>query len=198
MDFSVIYQLRNKRYWWLDVLLYLAISLLIATIFCWLVFMVKANMEKKEVKKVYDSLLTVGTPEQKAQEKDVLNYKRKIADFNNIFKNHQFASNIFAFMSKQTMPYIWFKQFSLDKKSSAVQLTGETDNLDNLSRQVANLERNEYVKKIGTLNSSVGTNSKINFSINLLLDPKIFNYIADTSIKSTTSSTAEELINTNE
>lgn len=197
MDFSVIYQLRSKRYWWLDVILYFAVSLLVATIFCWLIFMVKGNLEQEKAKKIYDNLLTVGTADQKAQEKNVLSYKKKISDFNVIFKNHEFASNIFAFMREQTLPYIWFKQFALDKKNGLVQLSGETDNLDFLSRQVSSLEKNSYVKKIGTLNSSIGTNTKINFSLNISLDPKIFGYVADTAIEKTTSETLGEVIKNN-
>lgn len=188
MDFSIIYQLRTKRFWWLDVILYFAVAVLVATIFCYFIFSIKVGFEEKAIQDISDKLLQVGTQDQKAQEKEVLNYIKKINDFNSIFSNHQFASNIFAYMQQQTMPYIWFKQFSLDQKNASVQLTGEADNMDNLSRQVANFETNPYVKKVGTLSSTAGTNTKLSFNVNLSLDSKIFRYVADTTGISTTTS----------
>jgi hypothetical protein len=181
MDFSTIYQLRNKKYWWLDAIFYFAISTLIAMIFCYFIFSIKVGMEKKDISKEDAALTTVGTPDQRSYEKNVLEYQKKINDFNNIFKNHQFASNVFAFMQDETMPYIWFKQFSLDPKNSAVQVSGEADNMDNFSRQVAVFENNNYVKKIGLLNSTVDKTAKIEFNLNIALDPKIFNYLTASS-----------------
>ena len=182
MDFSVISQLRAKKFWWLDVMLYFAVSLLIAAGFCYFVFSVKSGMIKKQISDAASSLDTVGTQEQKAQEKQVNDYIKKINDFNNLFKNHKFVSNGFAFMQNETMPYIWFKQFGLDQKGASIQLSGQADNMDNFSRQVANFEKSKYVKKVGMLNSTVGSDGKISFSVNLTLDPKIFTYIADLSL----------------
>ena len=163
-------------------MLYFAVSLLIATAFCYVIFIIKVSMLKTQISDVTTSLNTVGTQEQKAQEKQVFDYIKKINDFNNIFKNHKFASNAFAFMQNETMPYIWFKQFALDQKAGSIQLSGQADNMDNFSRQVANFEKNKYVKKVGSLNSTVGADGKIIFSTNLTLDQKIFNYIADLSL----------------
>lgn len=184
MDFSILNQLnqlKSKKFWWLDVILYFVISLLIATIFCYIIFSIKSSLQQEEIKKVTANLEKVGTVEQKEQEKEVLSYRKKIADFNTIFKSHQFASNIFAFMQAQTMPYIWFEQFALEQKTGSVQLSGEADNMDELSRQVQNLEKNEYVVKLSGLNSTISPNSKVKFNFSLLLDQKIFNYISDTS-----------------
>lgn len=177
MDFSIIFQLRSKRFWWMDVILYFVIAVLIATGFCYLLFMLQIGIQQQELKVATENLKNVGTQDQKDQEKSVIGYRKKINDFNNFFKNHSFGSHIFDFMQDQTLPYIWFKKFSLDQKNSAIQLSGEVDNMDNLSRQVANFEKNENVKKVALLSSTVGTTGKIDFNINLILDSKIFKYI---------------------
>ena len=111
MDFSVIFQLRTKKFWWMDVIFYFVISLLVATILCYLIFLTKNILQKEDIK-TETKLQTVGT-ETKNKKKDVITYRKKIADFSRLFKNHEFASNVFAFMQRQTMPNIWFKQFPL-------------------------------------------------------------------------------------
>jgi hypothetical protein len=195
MDFSIIFQLRNKRFWWMDVALYFVIAVLIATGFCYLLFMVQIGIQQQELKVADENLKGVGTQDQKDQEKVVIDYRKKINDFNNLFKNHSFGSHVFDFMQDQTLPYIYFKRFSLDQKSSSVQLTGETDNMDNLSRQVANFEKNENVKKVGQLSSTIGTSGKIEFNVNLILDSKIFKYIPAVvpPVENTTLPTEENL-----
>ena len=178
MDFSVIFQLRTKKFWWMDVIFYFVISLLIATVFCWLIFLFKNNIQRKDMQDAENALNTVGTKNQQAHESEVVNYQKKIGDFSSLLNNHEFASNAFAFMQSQTMPNVWFKQFSLDQKNAGIQLSGESDGIDAFSGQVAVFEKSKYVKNIGTLNSSLGESARIEFNINLLLDKNIFNYLA--------------------
>jgi len=177
MDFSVIFQLRNKKFWWMDVIFYFVISLLVATIFCYVIFLVKDSFQREDIKKETALLQTTGTQSQKDEEKSVITYKAKIKDFSTLFNNHQFASNVFAFMQSQTMPDIWFKQFNLDEKNASVQLSGESDDMDGFSRQVATFENEDnkkYVKSIGTVSSSLGQSSKVEFNINIALINNIF------------------------
>jgi hypothetical protein len=143
-------------------------------------------------------LKEVGTNEQKSEELQVINYQKKINDFTSLFVNHQFASNAFAFMQKQTMSNVWYKQFALDRKGAVIQLNGETDDLDSLSRQVADLEKNEYIKNIGSISSTVGDSARSDFSYNLTMDPKIFTYIANMSIVSEASSTDQQATQQNQ
>ncbi len=172
----------------MDVIFYFVVSLLVATLFCWLIFSIKNNMQGSKIQIEQKALLTVGTDQQKEHEREVVNYKGKINDFSNLLKNHEFASNVLAFMGTQTMPNIWFKQFALDEKNDEIQLSGEADNMDAFSRQVATFEGNKYVKSIGTLNSSLGGVARTEFAINLVLDQNIFGYISgESSIIQTTT-----------
>lgn len=180
MDFSVIFQLRTKRFWWMDVIFYFVVSLLIATIFCYIIFLIKNTIQREDIKKMTVALETVGTEQQKEYERSVISYQKKISDFAKLFKNHEFASHVFNFMQEQTMPNIWFKQFSLDRKNKKAQLFGEADDMEAFSRQVAHFEKNEYVKNVGTLNSALGEFARVQFNLNLALDSEIFSYVPET------------------
>jgi hypothetical protein len=193
MDFSVIFQLRNKKFWWMDVIFYFAISLLISTVLCYVIFLTKNIFLVNDIKKETEALLTVGTYDQKNQEKDVIDYKKKINDFTVLFKNHEFSSNVFALMQTQTMPNIWFGQFILDEKNNAVQLLGEADSMDAFSRQMVSFEKNKYIKNVVTLNSSSGESSRISFGLNLALDKNIFDYFSEMAAVLSGSNLLEQL-----
>ena len=160
MDFSVIFQLRTKKFWWMDVIFYFVMSMLIATVLCWLIFLIKNNIQRADIEKETEALLTVGTKSQQAQEAEVINYRSKISEFTDLLKNHEFASNAFAFLEAQTMPNVWFQQFSLDEKNASVQLSGESDSFDSYSRQVAAFENNKYIKDLAGLSSSLGASAR--------------------------------------
>lgn len=177
MDFSIFYQLRTKKIWWVDVVFYFVISLLISAIFCYLIFILKIYLQEKEIKNLDAATETVGTDIQKDHEKTVFNYQKKINDYALLIADHEFASNVFGFLEKDTLPNVWFSSFSLPTKQNQVDLSGEAENMDALSRQTAAFEKNEFVKKVNLLSSSVGDLGKVNFSLSLLLDSKIFNYI---------------------
>jgi len=180
----------------MDVIFYFVISSLVATIFCDVIFMVKNNLTRADIQEQSAKLGTVGTKLQKEHEKEVIQYQTKINTFTNLLKNHTFASNSFAFLQMQTMPNIWFKQFSLDEKNRAVQLSGEADDLDAFSRQVAAFEKNIYVEKMTTVNSSLGGTSRISFNISLTLKDNIFSYIFNQTYGLGKTTTVEEVPST--
>jgi len=183
----------------MDVIFYFVMSLLIATVLCYVIFSVKNSFLASDIRKEGDALKTVGTDEQKQYEQSVINYQKKISDFSGLMKNHQFASNVFAFMQQQTLPDIWFNQFTLDEKNSAVTLSGESDSMDAFSRQVAGFEKSKYVKSVGTLNSSLGDSARIEFNVDLALDQGIFSYLADmTPISETTTSLEQSVTQGNQ
>lgn len=184
MDFSVIFQLRTKKLWWMDVIFYFVISLFIAVVLCYLIFLIKNSFLRQDIIKEIAALETVGTEQQREQEESVINYQSKIKDFADLLNNYEFASNVFAFVQAQTRSNVWFKQFVLDKKSNTVQLSGEADDMDTFSRQIATLENEDnkkYVKSVVTLNSVLGASARMNFTINLMLDQNIFSYLSNTS-----------------
>jgi len=177
MDFGIFYQLRTKKIWWVDVVFYFVISLLISTVFCYLIFISKIYLQQKELENLDQAILTVGTDAQKDQEKTVFGYQKKINDYALLINKYEFASNIFGFLEKETLPNVWFSKFSQPTLQNQIDLAGEAENLDALSRQTSAFEKSEFVKKVSLLNSSIGELGKVSFNLSLALDPKIYNYI---------------------
>jgi hypothetical protein len=202
MDFGIIFKLRTKKFWWLDVILYFVISLLIATILCYIIFFVKVGMQKKTISDLEVATEAVGTGQQRENEKEVLFYQKKIADFAELIKNHQFASSVFGFMEEKTASRVWFNLFNLNRKDAIVGLSGETGDIDVLSRQIAVMEKSEYVKKVSLLNSQINSTGGIKFNLTLKLDPKIFSIIPPSlmipSIEGTTTPSSQPVLQNNQ
>jgi len=176
MDFSTILQFREKKFWWVDAIFYLSASFLIAAVFCYVIFSVRTSMLKSEIESQTKLMETVGTTQQKEYEKEILGYQKKINSFKSFLKNLKFASSAFTFMEDQTMPYIWFKNFSFNAQSNTITLSGEAEDMEIVSRQINKFEKNEYVKSIGQLNFSIGQGAKTQFNVSLAMDPKWFSY----------------------
>lgn len=180
MDFGIFYRLKlNNKAWLIDVVFYFSASLLIAAVFCWLIFILKIYIQNKTISDLDIKIQQVGAEDQKNQEKDVLKYKKKINDFALLAENHKIASNVFDFLQKETLPGIWFDKFGLQTSQGKIALSGESENLDALSRQVLKLENNELVKKVDVLSSSVGSAGKINFELSITIDQKVYDYITE-------------------
>lgn len=177
MNLSTILQLRTKKFWWLDIIFYFVISLLMATVFCYLIFVIKIGMQKKTIKDLEVATEAVGTGQQRENEKEVLFYQKKIEDFAGLIKNHQFTFSVFSFIEEKTLANVWFNLFNFNRTDASVGLSGEAGDIDILSRQIAAIEKSEYIKKVSLINSQMNSNGSVKFNLNLSLDPKMFGVI---------------------
>jgi len=184
MDFRAIFQLKDKKFWWMDIVFYFAISMLIAVVFCYLIFIIKNNIQRSQIKEEEAKIAEVASEQQKIDEEEVILYKKKIGDFADLLENHEFSSHAFIFIEQHTLADVWFKNINMDEKNRKLQLAGETANMEALSRQVAVFEKNEYVEKIDLLNSSLTDSASINFNLSLILNQEIFSYMPESQDES--------------
>ncbi|MDP2741116.1 MAG: hypothetical protein Q8O66_00290 [bacterium] len=195
MAFKTIYQLKTKRLWWVDVLLYFSISLLVVTVLCYFIFNVKNSSQKESIKELNTALESVGTSQQKGFEREVTDYQKKVDDFMALLKNRKFVSTVFGFMEQQTFFNIWFDKFAMNRKDAEVSLSGKAENMAAFSRQVSIFEKNEYIKKITVLNSRLGNSGTVEFNLNITMDQKIFDSSLQSSLLEVTTS-SEQIFNT--
>ena len=158
--------------------------MLIAVVFCYVIFIIKNNIQRNQIKEEEVKIEEIASEQQKEDEEEVILYKKKIGDFAGLLENHEFLSHAFIFMEDHTRPDVWFKNINVDEANRKLLVTGETDNMEALSRQVAIFEKNEYVGKIDLLNSTLSDFSGINFNLSLILKPEIFSYMPESQDES--------------
>ncbi len=174
MDFGIIRQLKIGKFWWLDTILYFVVALLLATIFCFLIFTVKISGEKKTIALLEGKIANIGTREQRRLEKEVLEYQSKIDNFATLLSAHKIPTNIFDAIKSLTLPNVWFNNLSIDAASSVVSVLGETEDIPSFSRQIEVIENQDFVIDVTGLTFDLGESGRITFNFEIAIDPNLF------------------------
>ena len=156
---------------------YLVLIIATTLAFAYGVLTFKVYFYETKIKEIDGKIAVYSTPQEKAHEKQVFDYKKKIDDFAAIINSHKITTNVFSFIEDYTLPRVWFSSFNMSETTNEVRVAGETENMETLSRQFKALETaNEYVKHISVLSSQVDNAGKVSFILNLFLQPSIFAY----------------------
>lgn len=174
MDFGIIYQLKIKKFWWLDAILYGVSALLLAAVLCFAIFSVKISLQEKKISELDGKIADTGTSEQKETEKIVFEYQKKIDDFALLFVDHKLPTNIFKMLERDTLPNVWMSSFLTSAEQANLAISGEAENLNALSRQIDIFETNKFIKNIDSLSTSPNETGRIKFDVKFTLDKDIF------------------------
>lgn len=174
MDINSIKQFTTKKSIFTESLFYISLSLIVASFLCYFIFSFRISSQKNFIEELDFEMSQIGSLEQKQREEKVFSYQKKIDDYSQIINNHKISSSVFGFIEKQTIQSVWFSKISLSEKENSINLSGEAENIEVLSRQIFIFENSEFVKKISILNSSLDDSGIVSFNLNLNLDPKIF------------------------
>lgn len=167
----------DKRPVRIDYLFYVVSIFLAAAVLSYLIFNFKIQLQEKMIQDIEVKLLSLNTGDRQVYNKKVLDYKKKINDFSALLDNHKITSNIFSFIESKTLPNVWFSDFNIQKETNELRLSGFTDDMGFLSRQVQLFEQsNDYVESITVFSSEINVAGNVNFILDLSLRGEIFNY----------------------
>lgn len=175
MDLSALYRFKDNQAKWIYPAFYLAAALLIASVFCYLVFATKVYLQEQKVAELNRKLAVYGTAQEKLSESKFIDYKKKIEYFSSMIAAHKNSLNAFDFLEEKTMPTIWFSSIDILQVKNQISLSGEAKNLEELSRQIKLFEEsNDQVKSVTVLSSKTGNDGKVQFTLGLSIYPKLF------------------------
>lgn len=174
MNFGIIYQLKIKKFWWLDTIFYFVVALLLATLICFAIFTIKISSQKERLKELEDNMARTGTIEQKKAEEEVFKYQRKIDDFVFLLAGHKIPTKVLKLFEEITLSNVWFNSFSAITQTTETRVAGEAESTIALSRQLSILEKNEFITDITDLSSEITETGKIRFSMNVSFVPDMF------------------------
>jgi len=174
MAFDIIYQLRTKKFWWLDTILYFALAILIATVAVYFIFDIKTSLQEKKIQKLKENIATTGIPQQKELEANLFEYQKKIDDFSILLADHKTPSNLLNFIEDSVFPSTWFSLLGLNVQENQIKLSGEAKDTLVLARQVSLLKENEFINNIKLLSFGLGEEGMVIFNLTFSLDPQIF------------------------
>ncbi len=174
--FNHSYGVENKSLK-IDYLFYFATILLAATVFSYLIFDFKVQLQNKKIQQIEIASLSLSNRNSQADNKKVIDYKKRIDDFASVIDSHKITSNTFSFIEKNTLKNVWFSDFSMQQNTNGLILSGQSKDAKTLSNQIGIFESNkDYVLDISVLNTNIDEEGKINFVLNIILNPSVFNY----------------------
>jgi len=159
---------------WQNILLYFSFGLLLIAVLAYFILDIHLNRTETALKNLEETLAKEKTAEEIALEKKVFGYQRKIEDFSKLIDRHLFSSKFFEFIEKNSHPQIWFSNLDLNPRQGEVRLTGETENFVVLYQQLQILRANPLVKNLDLVKIAIGKEGRVNFDLNLDLDPGLF------------------------
>lgn len=157
-----------------NIFLYVVLGTAASCIICYIVFLGSIFAEQQIIDKIQVSMASVGTLQQKDKEAKIFQWQKKISDYSGLLKNHKSSLNVFNLLESNTLPKVWFSRISLSEKDNNIVLSGETDSLDILGRQVSVFEQNEFIKNVSVFNSSIADSGKIKFNLTLNIKEELF------------------------
>lgn len=160
---------------WESILFYLSLILLMSIVGGFIILDKKIipSQEQKLIE-LKGIIAKTKTPKEKALEKELKAYQKKIEDFSFLLSRHQKTSKIFSFFESTSHPKIWFASFNSDFRRHQATVSGFTESFKTLGQQLLVFKKHPSVEKVELTRISIGERGKIRFTFNLLFSPKIF------------------------
>jgi len=178
MAIEIIPKTKTKKVSFLDILFYFSLLLFLAFLISYFALNVYQKRLESELTNIKKDLEK--TPDEKALEEEIfgseknIGYQQKIKDFGVLFNAHKLPVNFFNFLEENTHPKVWFSKFNLDLEKNLLEMSGEAQNFEALGQQVLIFKRQDSIKNMNLPMVSLGKDGKVNFDLQLTIDPKIF------------------------
>ena len=134
------------------------------------------NREKqKEIDGLKSDLESLMTPELEDIEDRIMEQKTRIDDFASVFSNRKSPKEVLKFFEEKTHKRVMWSGLSLDLSDPTVVLDGTCDNFITLAEQIIVFKgAKSSVAKVTLLELALGE-SQVDFSLELILNPQLFN-----------------------
>jgi len=159
---------------WQNILFYFSFGLILMVVLTYFILDIYLNKAETTSKNLEETLAREKTAEEIVLEKEVFGYQRKIEGFSKLINQHLFSSKFFEFIEKNSHPQVWFSKLDLNPVKGEAKLTGEAENFTILHQQLQILRANPLVKNLNLVKITIGKEGRVNFELNLDLDPDLF------------------------
>ncbi len=178
MAIEIIPKTKTKKTYFLGILFYFSLLLFITSLISYFAlnfYQKRLEGELTNIKKGLEK-----TADEKALEEEIfgseknVGYQQKIKDFGVLLNAHKLPVNFFNFLEENTHPKVWFSKFNLDLEKNLLEMSGYADNFEVLGQQALIFKRQDFIKNMNLSMVSLGKDGKVNFDLQLTIDPKIF------------------------
>ena len=160
----------------LDILFYLLIMVIIGMVG---IYGYLINVEKNTrvvLANLEQTLAKEKTAEERVLEGDMLILQKRLKDFSVLFANHQSAHVLFELLEGNCHPRVWFSSLKFDFKEFRLGLGCRAANFQATEQQIIIFQNIPDVLEVNLSNLSVRKDGKVDFSLDLTLNPELFKF----------------------
>lgn len=106
-----------------------------------------------------------------------INFYSQLFNLQRILEDHPYSSNLFRFLEKNTVSSVYFSDALFKRNENTTTLKGMSDNFENLSGQLALLEKSPELAKMILNNVSLQKDG-VSFSVSLTFKPEFFKQLS--------------------
>ena len=167
-----------KRPLWQEILFYLGIILIVLTIGGYFGLGYLQEKTSRNIENLKDQISRVKTDEERELKEKLFEKEGKIKDFSILLNGHQVSSSLFPFLGKICHPKVQFLSldFSKSEKDYLVQIPAQAESYEVLHQQILIFRDEKLIKDAEVSGISIGKEGRVNFDLNLSLDPSIFEF----------------------
>ncbi len=131
-------------------------------------FLILSFFEKKlssQQEELTKRLQALKTPEEKELEEKVKIWEKRLYFLKSILQEHLFSSRFFPFLEGKIHKSVVIKSIKFEPQVGKVSFTAQTDNFQNLGKQLFLLKEDERVSNLSLSKISLTSDGKVQFDI---------------------------------
>jgi hypothetical protein len=146
------------------------VVLLILLISLTVVYFYIAFSLKKMSKELEERNITVVPLEEAITEKEeeLQPINQEIDDFNELLAAHKKTLDIFTFLERTCLPFVWFSDFDLNSNAGKVSISGQVDSFATLEQQINVLRQESALISSNITEILIDEEGIINFTLSLI------------------------------
>lgn len=185
MVIQIIPKQQEKSFSILNVLFYLSLVLLFASMIAYFVLFYFLKNTEEKISSLDEQIAAAAASPEAAVSQELILYQGKINNFSSLMSAHKYSSQVFPLIESLVHPKVSFSSFSFDMETRIVTVSGKTDNFLTLGQQTDILKGEKLIQNVELSDISFDEDGKVSFAFELVLDPQVF-------IKSSATTTINE------
>ena len=107
-------------------------------------------------------------------QKHFINFYSQLVNLKKVLENHQFSSNVFGFLEKNTIPTVFYYEADFIVEENILKLKGQADSAETLAQQLNVFDKTEELES-AVLDQMTFERGPVGFNLTLTFNKEFFN-----------------------
>ncbi len=181
MPIQIIPKEAAKLPLWQNIMFYFSIGLVLSILGSYGILYHFTKKAVEDFNNIDKAIIQGKTEQILTLENEMKSYRDKIDDFASLINNHKFSYNFFGkledkigVLEKNTHPKVFFNEMNFNVTGNSVVMSGTTESFEIIGQQIFLFQNDPDVKSVKISKAEINKEGKIDFNLDILLDPTLF------------------------